>query len=71
MSHHDTDLVDGLVIAQCPNECQHWELEIEHSAKRIEDIVLEEAIPGGFMECSTCGGDMDYIIQEEQTEVLD
>lgn len=60
---HATDLIDGTMIAECPNGCQSWELKVGTS-----ELFLDELVPDEFCECSVCGAEMDTIAQETPSE---
>lgn len=65
-NRHATDRIDGTMLAECPNGCQSWELEISTSKHSLDEVV-----PDAFRECSVCGAEMDTISQEQPSEVLE
>lgn len=64
---HETDRVDGMVIAECSEGCD-CVVELEYSDAADNDVLadLKELIS----VCRNCGADMTYIQQEEPSEVL-
>lgn len=65
---HETDKVDGVAIAECPNGCDvSITLDYEDSA---DNEILTD-LKKLMRECQKCGAEMSYIQKEEPVEVLD
>lgn len=58
-SRHVTDLIDGMLVAECPNGCLSWEGEGGPSNRSLDELVPDE-----FCEWSVCGAEMATIVQE-------
>jgi hypothetical protein len=70
---HATDRVDGTIVAECPNKDHE---DDDHLAAVVEyhdasDTDLLEQFAAAFETCRECGAEVDYIRQEEPTEVLE
>lgn len=69
-----TDRVDETIIAECPNKEHeddgHLLVEADYSQCADDELVdkIIESIPE---TCSVCGEDVDWIQQQEPSEVLD
>lgn len=70
---HATDRVDGVIIAECPN------IEHPHDDHLKAVVEYEDAVDNEMLElfrtawdtCGKCGADLDVMIQEEPSEVLE
>lgn len=65
---HATDRVDGMALATCPNDC---DVEIELEYQDAADNEILEDLKEIMRTCQVCGEEMEFIIHEEPTEVLD
>jgi hypothetical protein len=74
MSKHSTDRVDGVIIAECPNaehrDDPHLQAEVEYGQAK-PDNVADEFLEAFGNECRECGTEIDYIVQEEPSEVIE
>lgn len=80
MSRLATDRWDWTIIAECPNNGEHIEgktdsedaehISIQASAEGSKLRALE-AVPLTGEECGICGAELDVLVSEEQTEVLE
>lgn len=70
---HSTDRVDGTIIGECPNVDddpeEHLLIEIEY--RDAADTDTFEEFMDEFSYCWGCGAELDYIHQQEQSEVLE
>lgn len=77
MNQHATDRWDWTLIAECPNNGDHIEgktdpddpehLTLEASAE-CSKFKAREAVP--IEECGICGADLDFVIEQQPTEIL-
>lgn len=65
---HATDRVDGRAVAECPNECQVVDIEYGHAVETADVLAKLKALAE---TCAHCGAEMDHLVYEEPSEVLD
>lgn len=82
MSKHATDRWDWTLIAECPNNGEQVEGETDPTEDNPEHITIEssaencemkalEALPVDDMPCGICGADLDIVVEQTPTEILE
>jgi len=70
---HNTDRVDGTVIAECPNIDDdpeaHLSFEVDYSDAADTDVFDE--LMDTWPECGECGAELQSIHQQELSEVIE
>ena len=70
---HSTDRVDGTIVAECPNKeapmDDHLSAVVDY--EDAADTTIFEEFIDAFETCGACGAELDYIGQQEPSEVLE